>query len=225
MSDEHSTARGTPVYGLPRGRSGGGRETAGTGPIDWFATLSQARGRPRTTADIRHRPLQERSGQLLLIALDCSGSTLKDQRLSATKGALGSLLEMAYLQRSRIAILEFAGQGARLSVPPQRAPKQHADMIDTIAGGGGTPLRQGLEEAIQLLERERKRLPQEQQTLVLFTDGRSRDAIDDLRVPCRTLVIDTESGPLRLGRCRQLANTMNGEYLTLDNLPVKRYDA
>jgi magnesium chelatase subunit ChlD-like protein len=132
---------------------------------------------------------------------------------------------MAYLQRSRIAILEFAGQGARLSVPPQRTPKQHADMIDTIAGGGGTPLRQGLEKAIQLLERERKRLPQEQQTLVLFTDGRSRDAIDDLRVPCRTLVIDTESGPLRLGRCRQLANTMNGEYLSLDNLPVKRYDA
>lgn len=225
MIDELRIAKGAPVYGLPRGRSGGRGETAEAGPIDWFATLGQARGRPRTTADIRHRPLQERSGQLLLIALDCSGSTLKDHRLSAAKGALASLLEMAYLQRSRIAILEIAGPGARLSVPPQRTPKQSADIIEVITGGGGTPLRQGLEQAIEVLERERKRFPQEQQTLVLFTDGRSRDNIDDLRVPCRTLVIDTESGPLRLGRCPQLANAMNGEYLTLDNLPIKRRNA
>lgn len=221
MTGELRSAKGTPVFGLPRGRSAGRGDTAEIGPIDWFATLSQAGGIPKTIEDIRHRPLQTRSGQFLLIVVDCSGSTLKDQRLSATKGALGSLVEMAYLQRARIAILEFAGQGVRLNIPPQRAPKQPAELIDSIAGGGGTPLRQSLEEAIKILDRERKRFPHEQQTLVLFTDGRSRDPVDDLAVPCRTLVIDTEGGPLRLGRCQQLARGMNGEYLSLDNLPVK----
>lgn len=192
--------------------------------MDWFATLIQARGRPRDRTALCRRTLWAPAGQLLLIVLDSSGSTLKDQRLSAAKGALGSLVEAVYSRRLRIGILQFAGKGAWLSVPPRRAPKQALGLTRGIAGGGGTPLRQALEEAVRVLGRERKRFPNEQQTVVLFTDGRSRDRIDGIQIPCRILVIDTETGPLRLGRCRQLASALNGDYLTLDELPIRKRD-
>jgi Mg-chelatase subunit ChlD len=145
---------------------------------------------------------------------------LRDQSLVAAKGVLASLMEIAYVRRVRVGLMQFAGQGVREIGPPQRAPKQVCGWLAGILGGGGTPLRQGLETAIRVLERERKRFPREQQTLILLTDGRSRDALDGIQIPCRTLVIDTERGPIRLGRCRQLASALNAEYLALDSLPL-----
>jgi magnesium chelatase subunit ChlD-like protein len=146
---------------------------------------------------------------------------LKESGLAAAKGALVGLLETAYRLRTRVGILQFAGTGTHLRVPPQRVPQDIFGLLQAITAGGGTPLRRGVVAALQVLDRERRRYPNEEQLLVLFTDGRSRANLSDIQIPCRLLVIDTETGPVRLGRCRQLATVLGGDYLALDRLPIR----
>lgn len=150
---------------------------------------------------------------------------LREAGLAAAKGTLASLLETAYRLRARVGILQFAGAGTHLQVPPQRAPREIFGLLQALTAGGGTPLRQGIVDALQLLDRERRRYPTEEQLLALFTDGRSRANLSDIQIPCRLLVIDTETGPVRLGRCRQLAAVLGGEYLALDRLPLSAVPA
>lgn len=146
---------------------------------------------------------------------------LREAGLAAAKGTLASLLETAYRLRARVGILQFAGAGTHLQVPPRRAPREIFGLLQAITAGGGTPLRRGIVEALQVLDREHRRYPNEEQLLALFTDGRSRANLSDIQISCRLLIIDTETGPARLGRCRQLATVLGGEYLALDRLPLK----
>jgi magnesium chelatase subunit ChlD-like protein len=191
------------------------------GRVDWFGTLIRTQGPPLEPEDLRYKALRNESGLLLLVVLDSSGSTSKGRSLVAAKGLLASLVEAAYLERSRLGILEIGGRSARWGLHPRRAPRQLDGLLDRIGAGGGTPLRQGLGAAVEVLRRERRRLPTERQLLILITDGRSRDSVHDLRPPSRTLVVDMEAGPVRLGRCRALAEELRGEYVRLVDLPVK----
>jgi magnesium chelatase subunit ChlD-like protein len=157
----------------------------------------------------------------MLILLDCSGSTLKGRGLTTAKGIVASLLEAAYLKRFRAGLVQFGGNDARLTLSPRRAPKWLMEILDRVEGGGGTPLRKGLEAVSQVLRRERHRFPAERQTLVLITDGRSRDRIHGIRLACRTVVVDLETGPVGLGRCRRIASALEGKYVHATELPVK----
>jgi magnesium chelatase subunit ChlD-like protein len=193
----------------------------GQGGVDWFATLIACGGPPKASLDLRHRIRQRRPGWLVLILLDCSGSTLKGRGLTTAKGIVASLLEAAYLKRLRTGLVQFGGNDARLTLSPRRASRWLMDMLDRVEGGGGTPLRKGLEAVTQVLRRERHRFPAERQTLVLLTDGRSRDSVHGIPLTCRTVVVDLETGPVGLGRCRQIASALQGQYVHATELPVK----
>jgi Mg-chelatase subunit ChlD len=137
----------------------------------------------------------------------------------AAKGLLAVLMETSYRRRARVALMQFGGREAMMVMPPRRAPKNQRPLLEVIHGGGGTPLRRGLEKASAVLRQERLRNPQQQQTLVLMTDGRSRDSVAGLEPVCPTVVVDTEAGSVRLGRCRGLAAALGAEYIPLDSLP------
>ncbi len=115
--------------------------------------------------------------------------------------------------------MQFGGLEARVVMASRRPPKDQRPVLEKIRGGGGTPLRLSLERALSVLRQERRRHPQQAQTLVLLTDGRSRDSVHGLEVPRQTFVVDTESGPVRLGRCRDLAAALGAEYVALEALP------
>ena len=82
---------------------------------------------------------------------------------------------------------------------------------DELPAGGRTPLAEGLLEAARVLELERVRDPRRRPLLVVVTDGRATsgaDAVARSRQAPRTarrppaspaLVVDCESGPIRLG--------------------------
>jgi len=187
------------------------------GRIDWFATL--ASGHPRGHHDIRYRPRTGPAQELLVILLDSSGSTLRAGALAMAKGVVAALFRDAYLRRQQVALLQIAGDLGGWILTPQRAPRRAEPLLSAIHAGGGTPLRHALQHTRARLELLRRQRPSLRPLLVLLTDGRTRDPLQDLRLPYPTLLVDLETGPVRLARCRRLARALGATYVHAEALP------
>ncbi|HEY6310437.1 MAG TPA: VWA domain-containing protein [Streptosporangiaceae bacterium] len=177
-------------------------------------------------ADLRERHREGRESNLVLFVVDASGSMAARRRMEAVKGAVLSLLLDAYQRRDKVGLICFRGAAAQLLLPPTSSVDAAARRLGTMATGGQTPLAAGLTQAHATLRRERMRDPQRRPLLVVVTDGRHttggepRAAALRLRrdgVAC--VVIDCESGPVRLRLAGALAEALGAEYLRLDDLP------
>jgi magnesium chelatase subunit ChlD-like protein len=88
-----------------------------------------------------------------------------------------------------------------------------------LGAGGGTPLRRALLESLALCRQPRYCGNGVEKRLLLLTDGRTREAVGDLRARCRSLepcVVDCERAALRLGRARGLAAALGAGYVHVD---------
>ena len=101
--------------------------------------------------------------------------------------------------------------------------------LTTLATGGRTPLEAGLLEAHAVLTRERMRDPQRRPLLVIVTDGRHTAGGDPARAAellrqadVAAVVVDCESGPVRLGMAATLAEQLDGLHLRLGELEAGR---
>ncbi len=137
----------------------------------------------------------------------------------AIKGAVVSLLDHAYEARKRVAIVKFSGKKALLILKPRRAPKRVDAVMSSLRGGGGTPLGQGLNMAMDVFKQQRKRYRLLNETLVLFTDGRSQDTVSRGDYGGSLIIVDSETGPIRLNRSKALARVLHAEYLHITQLP------
>jgi Mg-chelatase subunit ChlD len=93
--------------------------------------------------------------------------------------------------------------------------------ILALEGGGGTPLRQAVLDALALCDTAKFRPAHVAKRLLLLTDGRTREDLDDLGRRCReldVLVVDCESGALRLERARRLASALGGRHVHVEAL-------
>ena len=193
----------------------------GGGGVDWFRSLLTARARIRHVDELRHWARRSAPSELYVIALDCSGSTLRGRRLGEAKGVMLELLASIYRRRARVGIVTFRGAGAETAYSGRRPPRHAEALIGALRGGGGTPLRAGVLETRLLLSRESKRFPAQRQQVMLFTDGRSRESIAGLEMGCPCILVDMESGPVRLGRSVGLAQAIGAEYIHMDALPIR----
>lgn len=190
--------------------------------IDWLRTLMRKGARPLERDHLRFQKREARAGILHCFALDCSGSMLAGQRLAQAKGLLLQLIQRAYQQRARIAIVSFAGARAQLRLAPTAARPFNSRALHAwlqpIGGGGGTPLAQGALRADALLARAAHDDPAQQRWLWLLTDGRS-DALPSppLHADVR-IVVDCERQRIALGRCRALAQRWRAIYCTPETL-------
>ena len=182
--------------------------------------------------DLREKVRESRGGNLILFAVDASGSMGARDRMIATKGAIMSLLLDAYQKRDRVGMVSFRGQDASILLPPTSSVELAQQYLANMATGGRTPLAAGLAKAHELLTRAWRRDRDMQPLLVVLTDGRANAALvsddpvtDSLRqaaalcqanVP--TLVVDTEQGALRLGLAQRLAQALGGLCLRLEEL-------
>jgi magnesium chelatase subunit ChlD-like protein len=186
---------------------------------DWPRTLmargAEARLRPE---HLRRRPQEARSGALHCFLLDCSASMLKDGKLARAKGVLVALMEEAYRRRDRVALLCFGGNTVELRMPPRRAGAWNDAWLVPIAGGGGTPLTLGVQQAGILLAKHETA----QRWLWLLTDGRSTES------PARpvgvdvAMVVDFETDRIALAYARALAETWAVKYFRVDELSSSR---
>jgi magnesium chelatase subunit D len=175
--------------------------------------------------DLRERVREGREGNLVLFAVDASGSMAAKQRMSAVKGATLSLLSDAYQRRDKVALISFRGEGARLLLPPTSSVELAAARLEELPTGGRTPLAAGLERAAEVLERERLRDRERRPLLILLTDGRATAGPDPLAAAGRlrgmgvaAFVVDTEEGYVRLGLAGRVAEALGARYLRLEGL-------
>ncbi|WP_457031317.1 putative cobaltochelatase [Kitasatospora sp. P5_F3] len=179
--------------------------------------------------DFREQVRQGRESNLVLFVVDASGSMAARQRMAAVKGAVLSLLMDAYQRRDKIGMITFRGSGAELALPPTSSVEVGAARLEQLPTGGRTPLAAGLLRAHETLRVERMRDPHRRPLLVVVTDGRATGGKDALPQAGRaagllaaqgvaSVVLDCESGHVRLGLAHTLAAQLNASAVTLDDL-------
>ncbi len=175
--------------------------------------------------DLRVAVREGREGNLVLFCVDASGSMAARKRMTAVKGAVLSLLLDAYQRRDRVGLVTFRGATAELALPPTGAVEAARARLEALPTGGRTPLTAGLQRARRVIATERIRDPHRRALLIVVTDGRHTSGVDpavtaaDLaRAGVRSVVVDCERGPVRLGLAGRLAGYLNGELVTLDDL-------
>ncbi|MBT2456452.1 putative cobaltochelatase [Streptomyces sp. ISL-86] len=187
--------------------------------------------------DLRQATREGREGNLVLFVVDASGSMAARQRMSAVKGAVLSLLLDAYQRRDKVGLITFRGSTAELALPPTSSVDAAAARLEQLPTGGRTPLAAGLLKAREVLRIERLRDPSRRPLLVVVTDGRAtsagapggrqdstprelsgRSARLLAAEGVASVVVDCESGPVRLGLAGELAADLGGPAVTLDGL-------
>jgi magnesium chelatase subunit D len=201
----------------------------------WQAARGRIAGGPLIlrARDLRDKVRVRPAQHLILFVVDASRSMGARKRMAQTKGAVLSLLVDAYQKRDRVGLIAFGGRTARLALPPTRSVRVAARHLAELPIGGLTPLAQGLEMAGRVVASARRREPGVVPLVVLLTDGRGNlalrpgghpesDALGLARLLAQAgvagLVIDTESGPVRLGQARAIANAWGAELRALDEL-------
>ncbi|MEU4894358.1 putative cobaltochelatase [Streptomyces sp. NPDC044780] len=228
------------------GRTTGARRPRGalsalhlTATVRAAAPHQRARGRRGPGLLVRRDDLREavregREGNLVLFVVDASGSMAARKRMSAIKGAVLSLLLDAYQRRDKVGLITFRGADAELALPPTSSVDAAAVRLERLPTGGRTPLAAGLLKAREVLRVERLRDPSRRPLLVVVTDGRATEArraggstpVERAGRAARMLagdgvasvVVDCESGPVRLGLAGTLARELRGTRVTLDEL-------
>ncbi|MFF0447731.1 putative cobaltochelatase [Streptomyces sp. NPDC004609] len=229
-----------------RSRSEHGRTTGARRPrgaltkLHLAATVRAAapyqRARGRTGAglvvrrdDLRQAVREGRESNLVLFVVDASGSMAARQRMSAVKGAVLSLLLDAYQRRDKVGLVTFRGRDAEVALPPTSSVDAAAARLGLLPTGGRTPLAAGLLRAHDVLRVERMRDPSRRPLLVVVTDGRATGGPDPVGLASRAarlhaaegtaaIVVDCESGPVRLGLAGALAGELRGAAVTLGEL-------
>lgn len=200
---------------------------------------SAAGGRAHTTAtpveagDLRQAVREARTANLVVLAVDASGSMGAQRRMEAAKGAVLSLLLDAYQRRDRIALVTFAGDEARVALRPTGSVEVARARLTELPTGGRTPLAAGLRTALDLARLSLRTDPGRRPVLVVITDGRATAggpdpaaaamaaAAEVARAGLEALVVDAEDGDIRLGLAHPLAEAMGARYVALPELAAE----
>ena len=187
--------------------------------IAWPATFASKGAARLQTQHLRFRP--ERSGQKALhcFLLDCSGSMLGGRRLALAKGVLASLFDRIGQARDEAALICFSGSRAESRFGPAVPRWWNERWLRPLGGGGGTPLSSGVRSARQLLASAATGQVTRQRCLWILTDGRSLDQPPFPAEADRIVLVDFETGALRLARCKALAESWGALYLRPEDLP------
>jgi magnesium chelatase subunit D len=201
------------------------------------ATHQFARGRRSGPLVLRPQDLriavrEGREANLVLFCVDASGSMAARRRMEQVKTAVLSLLLDAYQRRDKVGLVTFRGAGAEVALPPTHSVDAAAQRLEDLPAGGRTPLAEGLLEAARVIAVERTRDPQRRALLVLVTDGRATAGADavarsrqaaallaDTGVTC--VVVDCESGPMRMGLAATLADQLGAEHVPIGEVSAE----
>ncbi len=246
--------RRSPVGGTDRGRTVGSRAPTGSvGTVAVVPTIQAAAVRraqagtgaasggdqPVIPADLREPVKESLTGNLLVLAVDASGSMGMDERMAAVKGALLGLLVDAYQRRDRVALVTFGGKGAEVVLRPTGSVEVARARLESLATGGETPLSEGIKAATVLAHRSAT--PTLRPLLVVVTDGRATSgtgahadpvaaALAEAAIVARhrlpAVVVDVEPATgTRLGLAADLATAMGARHLLLPTLTAGRLEA
>lgn len=176
--------------------------------------------------DLRFAIKEGREGNLVLLCVDSSGSMGARTRMREVKSAVLSLLLDAYQRRDKVGLVTFRGAEAALALPPTSSVEAAAARLEQLPTGGRTPLAEGLLKAADVLRVEAIRDPRRRPLLVLVTDGRATHGPSAVpkahaaagllaRAGVASVVMDCETGRMRLGLAAELATSLGAEHVPL----------
>lgn len=181
--------------------------------------------------DLREKIRETKMGNLIIFIVDASGSMAAEERMTATKGAILSLLLDAYQRRDRVGMIAFRKETAELVLPPTNSVELAQKYLAKLPTGGRTPLAHGLKlgmDTINYWVRDKESIP----LLVLVSDGRANvniyggDPIEEAKniaheissKGIHSISVDTEQSFLNFGLVKQISQIMGGKYLRLEEL-------
>ena len=181
--------------------------------------------------DYRRKAREKRIGAYQLFVVDASGSMAARHRMEATKSAILSLLRDSYIHRDSVGLIVFRKDSAEVLLPFTRSVERAERLLATLPTGGKTPLAQGLRVAYTMCDRLLRRHSAERIQMICITDGRatsgaSEDPVGEAKqwarilgtLPVDYIVIDTETGFIKLGLAKELCKLMNGSYYAMDSI-------
>jgi magnesium chelatase subunit D len=205
------------------------RRTDEPAELDGRATVVHAvarRGSPIPAVQDLHEVVREPATKTrYLFVVDSSGSHAVRRRMELVKGAILGLLEASAGARDEVCLVGVRGPSASILLEPTRSQDEARRVLTHLPTGGRTPLAHGLELAAQHLTPGT--------VVVLVTDGRANvpsrtsDARSDAlaaaaAIEAPSLVVDSETGPERLGLARLLADAMGAPLVRLEDLEAEQ---
>lgn len=185
--------------------------------------------------DYRRKAREKRIGAYQLFVVDASGSMAARHRMEATKAAILSLLRDSYIHRDSVGLIAFRKESAEVLLPFTRSVERAERLLASMPTGGKTPLAQGLRMAYTLCDRLLRAHRAERIQIICITDGRatsgdSEDPVTESKqwarilgtLPVDCIVIDTETGFIKLGLAKELCKLMNGSYYAMDTITADR---
>jgi len=190
--------------------------------INWFSSLvagaiANQDGKP----ELRFRRQRGGDPTMHLVLLDTSASTLQGHSQAQAKGLVAGLAQQAYIARQQMLLLGFGNDKVEELYALGRAPKAMAPLLDNIVAGGGTPLKQAVQQAQAFGQRLLRRNPATRIINYIITDGRVQEDIHGLHLPGTSLLVDTEQAQVKRGRGRHIAKLLGADYLTLAQTQLK----
>ncbi len=185
--------------------------------------------------DLHKKVRVKRAANLILFVVDASWSMAVAERMSATKGAIMSLLTDAYQRRDRVGLIVFQKNKSTLVLPPTNSVQLAQKALADIPVGGKTPLSAGLTMAFKIFEQEKHTHPDVMPMMILLTDGAGNVAITNLppqeeahraaeqfkEEHIRSIVINMEHAAFDQGLARKLAEHLGAPCYTLRDLKAE----
>lgn len=185
--------------------------------------------------DYRRKAREKRIGAYQLFVVDASGSMAARHRMEATKAAILSLLRDSYIHRDSVGLIAFRKESAEVLLPFTRSVERAERLLASMPTGGKTPLAHGLRMAYIMCDRLLRAHRAERIQIICITDGRatssdSEDPVAESKqwarilgtLPVDCIVIDTETGFIKLGLAKELCKLMNGSYYAMDTITADR---
>ena len=185
--------------------------------------------------DYRRKAREKRIGAYQLFVVDASGSMAARHRMEATKAAILSLLRDSYIHRDSVGLIAFRKESAEVLLPFTRSVERAERLLASMPTGGKTPLSKGLHMAYTMCDRLLRAHKAERIQIICITDGRatsgdSEDPVAESKqwarilgtLPVDCIVIDTETGFIKLGLAKELCKLMNGSYYAMDTISADR---
>ena len=185
--------------------------------------------------DYRRKAREKRIGAYQLFVVDASGSMAARHRMEATKAAILSLLRDSYIHRDSVGLIAFRKESAEVLLPFTRSVERAERLLASMPTGGKTPLAHALRMAYTMCDRLLRAHRAERIQIICITDGRatsgdSEDPVAESKqwarilgtLPVDCIVIDTETGFIKLGLAKELCKLMNGSYYAMDTITADR---
>ena len=180
---------------------------------------------------------EKKIGNTIMFVVDSSGSMGVNRRMVETKTAILSLLVDAYQKRDKVGLVAFKGDRAEILLNPTSSVELAKKQLEELPTGGKTPLSKGLLKGYEVLRNELKRDKKIKPLLVVISDGKANVSVignsnpfneakqiaEDIKHSgIKSILIDTESGFIRLGKLQELSEALGGKYYLLEDIKENR---